>query len=134
MKVYEAIIDCTISYRDKSNTANDFVLYVGDLIFIEPAGWNRDGSRTSWSSSPISYVLVDKLSKIYHNKWTIDGSKVIKEWTWINDINVIDPLIDTTSSISDALVYKSVSGSINPKLKDVTTAWSRDEIITNLGI
>lgn len=127
MKVYEAIETCTVSYReyDKVDTngnnytvclANDFVLYPGDIIFIESAGWMLIDNVIS------SYREVNKLTKIYHNK-LVDVITGKHEWTWINDLNVINPKIDRIHNIKN-----------NLKLKDVTLAWDRDGKLENLGI
>lgn len=127
MKVYEAIETCTISYReydkvyvDGSCLANDFVLYPGDTIFIDSAGWMLRDNVIS------SYIEFDKLTKIYHNK-LVDVVTGKHEWTWINDLDVINPKIDKIHNIKDNL-------NLNSRLKDVTLAWERNGKLEELGI
>ena len=130
MRVYEVIKDCTVSYREEiiannggACMSNDFVLYVGDFIFIESAGWNL-------TENGRYYREVNKLKSIYHNKLVdIKGTHI---WTWINELNIIDPKIDKKLDPEDACIVSPIYG--KPKLKDVTQMWSRDKKLEEIGI
>lgn len=123
MKVYEAIEVCTISYREYDKIdmtmacpANDFILYPGDFFFIESAGWvpTENGKF---------YREINKLTKIYHNKLIdFDGKK---EWTWVNNLDVINPKVDSKYLPQDVL---------HRKLKDVTQMWNREMKLKELGV
>lgn len=119
MKVYECIKGCTISFRDKDNMSTNFVLYPGDFFFIEEnIGWRRNLSFDK------RYVPTDMLTKIYHNK-LVDFTGITNkyEWTWI-DINIIQPLMNSTFSVYDQFCLELV--------KDVTLSWNRDNILDSL--
>ena len=130
MKVYEAIKTCTVSYReiDKMDIvvtcpSNDFVLYPGDFIFIDVAGWILSENKRY-------YRPINKLTKIYHNKLVnLDGDK---EWTWINGLDVIEPKINKVLDPEYACVISS-SPIDTLLLKEVTTAWVRDLKLKELG-
>lgn len=123
MKVYETIKNCTVSYREYDKVdivgacpSNDFVLYTGDIIFIESAGWTlTENSRY--------YREVNKLTKIYHNK-LVDINSGRKEWTWVDNLNVIDPKIDKIIDIENATHL----------IKDVTKVWVREMKLEELGV
>ena len=137
MKVYESITACTVSYRkvydgynDGAFDATDFVLYPGDVIFIEPGGYL---SNHSPSDNKRYYRSINKLTKIYHNK-LVDVISGRHEWTWINDINILDPKIDKKFD-PEQLCYTTSSGLNLPdssRLKDVTLEWVREEKLKEL--
>ena len=123
MKVYESIKNCTVSYREYDKVdivgtcpSNDFVLYPGDIIFIESAGWTL-------TENSLYYREVNKLTKIYHNK-LVDISNGRKEWTWIDNLNVINPKIDKIIDIENATHL----------IKDVTKVWMREMKLKELGV
>ena len=114
MRVYEVIKTCTVSYREFDNSnvcsSNDFVLYTGDFIFIDNAGWILSENKRY-------YRPIDKLVSIYHNKLiNFEGDK---EWTWIKDIDVIDPLINKVFDVEYAAEKCNM-------LRDVTISWERN--------
>ena len=114
-KIFKVIQDCTISWRDdRYNRVNDFILYTGSIFFIkQDVGWERGQDN--------KYYSFDMLDSIYYNKMIdINGNM---EWTWIKDINIINPLIDRVINIRD---YES------SKLEDITTYYNRENSITDL--
>lgn len=122
MKVLKSIETCTISWRDPNNRSNDFILYPGDFFFIsENVGWERKQTGTySWEE----YVSFDMLVRIYHNKMIdIDGNR---EWTWVNDINLINPCVDGKYHVRD---WKEFCPN---KLEDVSLSWDRDKKLAKL--
>jgi hypothetical protein len=113
MKVYEVLEkSISISYVD-----NGFVLYKGDFIFIKPDFcWIRNPEKKELFCKP--YLKKDLLVKIYYRKFVkfVDKGDDIYEWTWIDNINIVDPLInDKIIDIED-----------NTYLKDVTLQWVRE--------
>lgn len=132
MRVYEAIKTCTVSYREINKVdivgtcpSNDFVLYPGDFIFIDVAGWILSENKRY-------YRPINKLTKIYHNKLVnLDGDK---EWTWINGLDVIDPKIDKVLDPEYVCDDDIISPIDTLLLKDVTTAWVRDLKLKEIGI
>jgi hypothetical protein len=128
MRVYEALKNCTVSFRENDNTANDFVLYEGDFIFIqENIGWGRiQTGATRWDK----YGSVSMLTKIYHKKLIYFGDASgdeIYEWTWI-DVNIISPAINKEISIDDYDEY------LTEILKDVTIQWNRENKLNLLNV
>jgi hypothetical protein len=145
MKVYEVIKDCTISYTSEGEDHGGFVLYKGDLFFIKPDFcWVKKESRLNHESP---YSKKSLLVKIYHNKLVWFGDKVEDkkyEWTWIENINIIDPIIEMeviggASGISnygwekdfDKLTFWNTTTG-QPVLKDVTSQWEREEKLNEL--
>lgn len=113
MKVYEVIKDCSISYT-KNGEDSGFALYKGDYFFIK--------HNAVWVKKERNILL-----KIYHNKMIdLDGNK---EWTLIDDINLIDPKINQIA-IEDAIKFSPFYG--QPICKDVTEQWLRDEKLNQL--
>jgi CRISPR/Cas system-associated exonuclease Cas4 (RecB family) len=135
MIVYEVLRDCSISYTDRGEDHGGFVLYKGDYFFIEPDfAWIKKESISIYETT--YYNKKSLLKSIYHNKLVSfnDKTKDIKyEWTWIRDINIIDPiirmeLINGTSGFEkdfDKLVYWNTTTG-QPVLKDVTQQWERE--------
>lgn len=135
MIVYEVLRDCSISYTDRGEDHGGFVLYKGDYFFIEPDfAWIKKESISIYGTT--YYNKKSLLKSIYHNKLVSfnDKTKDIKyEWTWIRDINIIDPiirmeLINGTSGFEkdfDKLVYWNTTTG-QPVLKDVTQQWERE--------
>lgn len=126
--VYEALKNCTVSFRENDNTANDFILYEGDFIFIQKnIGWDRIQTGTSrWDK----YRSVSMLTKIYHKKLVYFGDKPGDEkyeWTWI-DANILSPLINQVISIDDYDEF------LTNTLKDVTIQWERENKLNLLDI
>lgn len=129
MRVYEVIKDCSISYTTNGEDSG-FALYKGDFFFIEPDFfWLKKENRLNHESP---YSKKSMLVKIYHNKLVIFGDKpedTKYEWTWINNINIIEPSINK-------LIFKDFdkpnpfTGS--PVCKDVTDQWKREEKLNNL--
>lgn len=129
MRVYEVIKDCSISYTS-SGEDTGFVLYKGDFFFIEPDFcWVKKESRFNHESP---YSKKSLLVKIYHNKLIINGDKpedIIYEWTWINNINLIDPMINNKIS-KDFDMINPFTGS--PFCKDVTAQWQREDKLNSI--
>ena len=131
MKVYEVIKNCTVSYREYDklehglNPSNDFALYPGDIIFIDVAGWMLTDNYKY-------YRPVNKLCKIYYYKM-IDTFTGEKEWTWINNLDVINPKIDKRVDPEDAC-YATSSQIDTFKLKDVTIVWERERKLEEIGL
>ena len=122
MIAYEVLRDCSISYTDRGEDHGGFVLYKGDYLFIEPDfAWVKD---VNTSVRP-TYNKKSLLKSIYHNKLVFFGDKIedIKyEWTWIKNINLIDPKIrqfDVSICDKDGLFG-------SPFIKDVTQQWERE--------
>ncbi len=127
MKVFKALETCTISWRDPNGRANDFVLYEGDFFFIEEnVGWLRknDKIQNSMGGFDNEYGSFDMLVKIYHNKMIdIDGNR---EWTWLHNLNLIEPLINSDIHISR---WEKLCPNT---LEDVSISWDRDEKLNKL--
>jgi len=128
MKVFKVLKECTISYRDPNNRANDFCLYPNDLFFVkENVGWERKQTGTySWDE----YIPFDMLIKIYHRK--LNAHKALKEdimeynWTWLNHLNLVGPAIDGKFSIRDWEEF------CPDKLEDVSLSWNREEKLNKI--
>jgi hypothetical protein len=135
MKVYEVLAkgnnSCWISYTDRGEDHGGFVLYEGDLIFIEhDFCWVKKESRLNYEPP---YSKKDLLVKIYHNKLVSFGenSRDIKyEWTWIENINIVNPLINDKFEISDVIDPNPFTG--RPLLKDVTLQWERENKLNKI--
>ena len=133
MIVYEVLRDCSISYTDRGEDHGGFVLYKGDYFFIEPDfAWIKKESISIYGTT--YYNKKSLLKSIYHNKLVSFNDKTkVYEWTWIRDINIIDPiiqmeLINGTSGFEkdfDKLVYWNTTTG-QPVLKDVTQQWERE--------
>ena len=126
MKVYEIIKDCSISYT--SNGEYDgFVLYKGDFIFIEPSFcWVRETFTASYTKESV-------LVKIYHNKlihFSDNPEDTKYEWTWIENINLIHPVINKKIEVEFFDKMNPFTGS--PPCKDVTFQWDREEKLNKL--
>lgn len=126
MIVYEIIKSCSISFRDsRDNKSNDFCLNIGDYIFLsDETHWVMENYGNNWYEPiPIkSYIVVSMLKHIYYKKLiNFDGDY---EWTWIKNINIIDPRLN----------YKNLIRTDYSKtyLNDVSIEWNRDEKINNL--
>jgi hypothetical protein len=130
MKVYEVIKDCSISYTGEGEDVG-FVLYKGDFFFIEhDFCWVKKESRFNHESP---YSKKSLLVKIYHNKlvWFGDKPEDRKyEWTWIENINLIDPLIN--GDVEPKYFDKANPFTGRPFCKDVTFQWSREEKLNEL--
>lgn len=124
MKVYEVIKDCSISYTQNGEHSG-FALYIGDYFFIKhDAVWVKKESRLNYEPA---FSKRNILLKIYHNKMIdFDGNK---EWTLIDDINLVDPKINQIT-IEDASKFNPFYG--QPICKDVTEQWLRDEKLNQL--
>jgi hypothetical protein len=126
MKVYEVIKDCSISYTIEGEDYGGFVLYKGDFFFIKhDFCWVKKESRFNHESP---YSKKSLLVKIYHNKlvWFGDKAEDKKyEWTWIKNINLVDPLIN--KSIEPEYFDKINPFTGAPLCKDVTSQWEREE-------
>ena len=126
MKVYEVIKDCSISYTSEGEDHGGFVLYKGDFFFIKhDFCWVKKESRFNHESP---YSKKSLLVKIYHNKlvWFGDKAEDKKyEWTWIENINLVDPLIN--KSIKPEYFDKINPYTGTPPCKDVTSQWEREE-------
>jgi hypothetical protein len=127
MIAYEVLRDCSISYTE-TGSDKGFVLYKGDYFFIEPDfAWVKKESRLKHESP---YTKRDLLKSIYHNKlvWFGDNPEDTKyEWTWIKNINIIDPKIENSFAqfnISNCDKVNSLFGA--PFIKDVTQQWERE--------
>lgn len=126
--VFEVLDCCSITFieggRDKG-----MVLDVGDIFFIDTeVVWSCDvGSPSPYSSWSKKYIL----KKIYYNRVVgFDGEEFKKEWTWINNINIVDPHVSL-------LLYKFscddlVSGRCKKYFNNITTEWNREEKIKDL--
>ena len=133
MKVFKAIKECTISYRDTDNRATDFCLNPGDFFFIkENAGWDRiQTGDSTWGD----YRKFDMLTKIYYNELNIE--KAMKEnimeynFTWINDIDVIDPAINRKYGVSSWDEWEK-EYSCKGLLEDVSLSWNRGEKLSKI--
>jgi hypothetical protein len=131
MKVYEVIKDCSISYTIEGEDYGGFVLYKGDFFFIKhDFCWVKKESRFNHESP---YSKKSLLVKIYHNKlvWFGDKAEDKKyEWTWIKNINLVDPLIN--KSIEPEYFDKINPFTGAPLCKDVTSQWEREEKLNKL--
>lgn len=129
MIVYEVIKDCSISYTTKGED-NGFALYKGDFFFIEPDFcWVKKESRFNHESP---YSKKNMLVKIYYNKLVRFGDRpedTKYEWTWINNINLIEPIINN-NIFNDFDKVNPFTGS--PVCKNVTSQWQREEKLNNL--
>lgn len=130
MIVYEVIKDCSISYTEKGEDTG-FVLYKGDLFFIEPDScWvKREGTLVA----PDSYSKQSRLIKIYHNKlvWFGDKPEDTKyEWTWVENINLVHPVINNKIELEFFDKINPFTGT--PPCKNVTFQWEREEKLNNL--
>lgn len=136
MIVYEVIKDCSISYTENGGDS-EFPLNKGDFLFIEPDFcWVKKESRFTYESA---YSKKSMLVKIYHNKLVTIGDKPEDskyEWTWVNNINLIEPMISTgqkepVHKISENFdMVNPFTGS--PFCKNVTAQWQRDEKLNSL--
>lgn len=124
MIAYEVLRDCSISYTDRGEDHGGFVLYKGDYIFIEPDfSWVKKESRLNHESA---YTKKSLLKSIYHNKLVSFGDNpedTKYEWTWIKNINIIDPRINQFDILMCDKPY-AIYGS--PFIKDVTQQWERE--------
>jgi len=131
MKVYEVIKDCSISYTNKGEEHGGFVLYKGDFFFIEPDFcWVKKQSKFTYE---LDYLKESMLVKIYHNKLIFFGDKredTKYEWTWIENINIINPLINGKIHVDFFDKVSSIYGP--PNCKDVTQQWKREEKLNKL--
>jgi len=132
MKVYEVIKDCTISYREADKIdihgltpSNDFVLFKGDFIFIDVAG-------CPLTENGKFYKPVNRLCKIYYYKM-VDTFTGQKEWTWIENLDVIEPKINKRFDPEFASLVTS-SPVDNLRLKDVTVIWDRERKLNEIGL
>jgi len=135
MIVYEVLRDCSISYTDRGEDHGGFVLYKGDYFFIEPDfAWVKKEGMSIYGTT--YYNKKSLLKSIYHNKLVHFGDKPEDkkyEWTCIENINIIDPiirmeLINGTSGFEKDF-DKLTSWNTNtgqPVLKDVTQQWERE--------
>ncbi len=135
MIVYEVLKDCSISYTDRGEDHGGFVLYKGDYFFIEPDfAWVKKEGMSIYGTT--YYNKKSLLKSIYHNKLVHFGDKPEDkkyEWTCIENINIIDPiirmeLINGTSGFEKDF-DKLTSWNTNtgqPVLKDVTQQWERE--------
>lgn len=130
MIVYEVVRSCSISYTVNGED-NGFALYPGDFIFIEPdACWIKKESRFSFEPT---YLKQSKLLKIYHNKLVSFGDKPEDskyEWTWIEDINLVHPVINKKIVVEFFDKMNPFTGS--PPCKNVTFQWDREEKLNKL--
>ena len=124
MKVYEVIKDCSITYT-RNGEDNRFALYPGDYFFIKhDAVWVKKESRLNYEPA---FSKSNVLVKIYYNKMIdLDGNK---EWTLIDDINLVDPRINQIT-VEDACKFHPIYG--QPVCKDITAQWDRDQKLNQL--
>lgn len=133
MRAFEVLRECTISYTDNGEDSN-FALYVGDFFFIEEFNFwiKKDQSFGSSRYSKENFML----SKIYHKKLVSfsDNNTPIREWTFVNDINLIAPLISIGGfNIKELEDFdKSSAWYGKPVCKDVTLQWSRENKINEI--
>ena len=131
MIVYQVIKDCSISYTKNGEDHNGFVLYKGDYFFIEPdAYWIKNDNR--FGHEP-TYIRKSLLVKIYHNKLLCFGDApedIRHEWTWIDNINLIDPKINGNISAETFDQINPFYG--KPFCQDVTEQWERDSKLNKL--
>lgn len=70
------------------------------------------------------------LKRIYYNKTIITGVDkngeliIRKEWTWINDLDILNPWINNGINITNS--------EIKSLIKDVTKQWNRENIINEI--
>lgn len=123
MNVYQVIKpSCSISYSNNGGNDIGIALYEGDYVFV------KHDSFWSKRASYLKFEKVDVLLKIYYNKMIdLDGNK---EWTWIDNINLISPKINKEFSIRDVTSLTSIWGS--PILKDVTVQWEREQKLNQI--
>jgi hypothetical protein len=129
MMCFEVLNCCSITFIEDGRNKG-MVLDVGDIFFIDTeCVWTHDTSNPynpTWSKKSI-------LKKIYYNRvFGFDGNDFQKEWTWINNINIVDPKISLllyTFSGDDL-----VSGRCNKYFRNITTEWNRDKKIEDLLI
>lgn len=129
MKVYQVLKDCSISYTDKGEDAS-FFLQVGDYIFIEiNTCWVRKQQKFAHERT---YSKESILTKIYYKKLISFGDKPsdeIWEWTWIENINIVDPYIKIKEHFVTVNYFdgRNPYTGATPPCKDVTKQWERDE-------
>jgi hypothetical protein len=121
MIVYEVIKSCSISFKKESNE-REFGLNTGDLIFLlDEEFWllNDKNSSMPWEEKYLSNII---LKDIYYKKLIDFNGKY--EWTWIKNINIINPRINGLSFIRKLHIDKH--------FRDVSVEWNRDKKINNL--
>lgn len=130
MIIYEVVKTCSISYTENGED-NGFALYPGDFFFIETDScWVRKESR--FHSEPV-YSKQSKLVKIYHNKLVSFGDKpedTVHEWTWIENINLINPVINNKIGVEFFDKINPFTGT--PPCKNVTFQWNREEKLSQI--
>jgi hypothetical protein len=138
MIVYEVLRDCSISYTDRGEDHGGFVLYKGDYFFIEPDfAWVKKESISIYGTT--YYNKKSLLKSIYHNKLVHFGDKPEDkkyEWTCIENINIIDPIIKMEVIGGQGTVVVPIEVAVTgasrntttgqPVLKDVTQQWERE--------
>jgi hypothetical protein len=135
MRAFEVLRECTISYTENGEGSN-FALYVGDFFFIEELSfWIKRDQAFSFSNTYSKSNFM--LSKIYHNKLvSFDKEQRIHEWTFVNDINLISPILSikgfNVNELND--FDKSTVWYGKPICKDVTLQWERENKLNKIGI
>ena len=129
IQVYEVIKDCSISYTRDGEDHDGFPLYKGDFFFIEhDFCWVKKESRFNYESP---YSKKSLLVKIYHNKLvSFDEKEDTHEWTWIENINLVGPLINQGVEPEYFDKFSTFKGS--PYCKNVTFQWQREEKLNKL--
>jgi hypothetical protein len=108
MNVYKVINNCSISYTTDGEE-NGFALYPGDLFFIElDSCWVKE-KIASGGSSMYLYKRRNKLVKIYYNKLLPGLVDNTTKWTWVDNINLIDPKINRLDLYNDSRFYKDIT-------------------------
>lgn len=131
IKVYEVIRDCSITYTSDGMVDKQFVIYKGDFFFIDKdCCWvKNEGNR--FNGDPL-FFKKSKLLKIYYNRFVgfDDDGQNKYEWTWENDINIIDPVINDNIHVEDFDKISPLYG--QPYCKDVTLQWEREEKLNKI--
>jgi hypothetical protein len=131
MKAYEVINGCSISYT-KEGENKGFVLNPGDVFFIEPNSVWVIHNPDDYIGDLI-YIKKHLLTKIYYKKFLTFGynkpEDTIWEWTWIENINLVEPRLN--GHLSDYFDQKTLMKG-TPYCKDVTQLWEREEKLKNI--
>jgi hypothetical protein len=131
MIVYQIIKECSVSYRDNTR-GTSICLHEGDFIFLSgPIFSKKDGEW--YDPKPVYeplYLLTDIYYKRHHFKKVNDEVVVDFTWTWENEQNIINPVINRTQS-----VIFEINGELEfaeEFLKDVSINWNRDKMLEDL--
>lgn len=117
----------SLSISNRKESKNDTIsLYEGDLFFIDSMYYYAFNTTNDYSK----LVL---LKKIFYKKVTNFSGDYT--WTWINDINILDPIIDYGRSINHAkyrLAFSTQTLIDKDIIVDYTKEWNRENNIQTI--